>query len=70
MGIQLSVSEYAIDYLLKNGYDPQMGARPIKRLIQKEFVNLLSKKILSGEVNKSKPILLDVFDNTIVIRNQ
>jgi ATP-dependent Clp protease ATP-binding subunit ClpB len=68
-GIQLEFSEYALDYLAKNGYNPQFGARPLKRLIQKEVVNQLSKKILSGEIDKSKPVLVDVFDGVVVFRN-
>lgn len=68
-GINLQFSDYALDYLAVQGYDPQFGARPLKRLIQKEIVNLLSKKILSGEIDKSKPVLVDVFDGVVVIRN-
>ncbi len=68
-GMILEFSEYALDYLAEQGYDPQFGARPLKRLIQKEIVNLLSKKILGGEIDKSKPVLVDVFDNVVVIRN-
>ncbi len=69
-GMELSFTEYAIDYLMKQGYDPQFGARPLKRLIQKEIVSLLSKKIISGEVDKTKTILIDVFDGVVVIRNE
>ncbi len=65
----MEFSDYAIDYLAEHGYDPQFGARPLKRLIQKEIVNQLSKKILSGEVDKTKTVLIDVFDNTVVFRN-
>ncbi|WP_298710057.1 ATP-dependent chaperone ClpB [uncultured Chitinophaga sp.] len=68
-GMILEFSEYALDYLAEQGYDPQFGARPLKRLIQKEIVNLLSKKILGGEIDKTKPVLVDVFDNVVVIRN-
>ena len=68
-GIQLSFSEYALDYLAENGYDPQFGARPLKRLIQKEIVNQLSKKILAGNIEKNEPVLVDVFDGTVVFRN-
>jgi len=68
-GMILEFSDYALDYLATQGYDPQFGARPLKRLIQKEIVNLLSKKILSGEIDKSKPVLVDVFDGVVVIRN-
>ena len=68
-GINVEFSDYAIDYLAEHGYDPQFGARPLKRLIQKEIVNQLIKKILSGEVDKTKTALIDVFANTVVFRN-
>ena len=69
-GVKLLFSEYVLDYLAENGYDPQFGARPLKRLIQKEIVNGLSKKILGGDIDKSKPVLVDVFDGTMVFRNE
>ncbi len=69
-GIQLQFSDYALDYLAENGYDPQFGARPLKRLIQKEVVNQLSKKILAGDIDKSKPVVVDVFDGVVVFRNE
>lgn len=68
-GIDLEFSDYAIDYLVENGFDPQYGARPLKRVIQKEVINLLSKKIIAGEIDKSKPVLIDVFDGMVVMRN-
>jgi len=69
-GIELSFSDYSIDYLTENGFDPQYGARPLKRVIQKDVINLLSKKIISGEIDKSKPVLIDVFDGVVVMRNE
>jgi ATP-dependent Clp protease ATP-binding subunit ClpB len=69
-GINLQFSDYAIDYLVENGFDPQFGARPLKRLIQKEIVNHLSKKILAGAIDKSLPVLVDVFDGVVVFRNE
>jgi len=69
-GINLEFSDYVLDYLAENGYDPQFGARPLKRLIQKEIVNGLSKKILAGDIDKSWPVLVDVFDGTMVFRNE
>ncbi|MFT3701632.1 MAG: ATP-dependent chaperone ClpB [Agriterribacter sp.] len=69
-GIVLEFTDYAVDFLAENGYDPQFGARPLKRLIQKEIINQLSKKILAGDIDKSKPVLVDVFDNTVVFRNE
>jgi ATP-dependent Clp protease ATP-binding subunit ClpB len=68
-GIELQFTDYAIDYLAENGYDPQFGARPLKRLIQKEIVNGLSKKILAGDIDRSKPVVVDVFDGVVVFRN-
>ncbi len=69
-GINLIFSEYALDYLAENGYDTQFGARPLKRLIQKEIINQLSKRILAGDIDKSKPVLVDVFDGMVVFRNE
>ncbi|MGZ8561706.1 MAG: ATP-dependent chaperone ClpB [Flavisolibacter sp.] len=68
-GIRLEFTAYLVDHLAENGFDPQYGARPLKRLIQKEIVNVLSKKILSGDVDKSQPVLVDVFDGVVVFRN-
>lgn len=69
-GIQLEFSDYALNFLADNGFDPQYGARPLKRLIQKEIVNALSKKILANQVDKNHTVLVDVFDGTVVFRNQ
>ena len=69
-GIELLFGEYALDYLVENGYDPQFGARPLKRLIQKSIINQLSKRILAGDIDKTKPVMVDVFDGTVVFRNE
>ncbi len=69
-GIQLQFSEYVLEFLSENGYDPQLGARPLKRLIQKEIINQLSKRILAGDIDKSIPVLVDVFDGNVVFRNE
>jgi ATP-dependent Clp protease ATP-binding subunit ClpB len=69
-GIQLEFSDYLLDYLAENGFDPQFGARPLKRLIQKELVNKLSKKILAGDIDKTRPVLVDAFDRNVVFRNE
>jgi ATP-dependent Clp protease ATP-binding subunit ClpB len=69
-GIHLEFTDYALEYLAENGYDPQFGARPLKRLIQREIVNALSKKILAGSIDKTKSVLVDVFDGTVVFRNE
>ena len=68
--ITLDATSEAIKYLSKKGYDPQYGARPIKRLIQKEVLNQLSKEILKGNVKSESIILLDSFDDELVFRNQ
>ncbi len=68
--INLQFSDYALDYLVQRGFDPQYGARPLKRVIQKDIINLLSKKIIGGEIDKSKPVLIDVFDGVVVMRNE
>ena len=68
--IQLEFTDYALDYLVKRGFDPQYGARPLKRVIQKDIINLLSKKIIGGDIDKSKPVLIDVFDGVVAIRNE
>ena len=68
--IELQFTDYLLDYLAEQGYDPQFGARPLKRLIQKEIVNQLSKKILAGDIDRSHPVLVDVFDNVVVFRNE
>ena len=69
-GINLQFSDYVLDFLAENGYDPQFGARPLKRLIQKEIVNQLSKRILAADIDKTRPVLVDVFDGMVVFRNE
>ena len=69
-GILLDATDEAIDYLAQKGFDPQFGARPVKRTIQREVLNKLSKEILSGTVQRDAVILLDAFDNQLVFRNQ
>ncbi len=69
-GIDLKFTDYALDYLVTRGFDPQYGARPLKRVIQKDIINLLSKKIIAGEIDKTKPVLIDVFDGVVVMRNE
>ncbi len=68
--IVLDATPEAISYLAKKGYDPQYGARPVKRVIQREVLNELSKEILSGKVTTDSIILLDSFDDELVFRNQ
>ena len=68
--IELTSTEEAIDGLARKGFNPQFGARPIKRVIQKEVLNNLSKEILAGKVSAQSHILLDAFDDQIVFRNK
>jgi ATP-dependent Clp protease ATP-binding subunit ClpB len=68
--ITLDATQEAIDYLAAKGYDPQYGARPVKRLIQKEVLNNLSKELLSGSITSDSVVLLDSFDDELVFRNQ
>ena len=68
--ITLDATQEAILYLSEKGYDPQYGARPIKRLIQKEVLNTLSKELLKGTIKNESIILLDSFDDALVFRNQ
>ncbi len=68
-GIELKVSDEVIAYLAKAGYDPEFGARPVKRAIQNHLLNDLSKTILSGSVDKTKPIVADMKDGQVVFSN-
>jgi ATP-dependent Clp protease ATP-binding subunit ClpB len=70
MGIEIEASEEALDWLSQLGYDPQFGARPLKRVIQKRILNELSKEILAGKIDKDSKIKLDVFDNQFVFLNR
>jgi ATP-dependent Clp protease ATP-binding subunit ClpB len=67
--VNIRITDEAVNWLAELGYDPQFGARPVKRVIQKQVLNELSKQILAGKINKEKEIILDVFDNVFVFRN-
>ena len=67
--VELQVTPQAIDYLAEVGYDPDFGARPVKRAIQQYMLNDLSKKLLSGDVNREKTIIVDCFGEGLVFRN-
>jgi ATP-dependent Clp protease ATP-binding subunit ClpB len=69
-GITMDATPEAIAYLSEKGYDPQFGARPVKRVIQRDVLNQLSKEILAGKVTADSIILLDSFDGKLVFRNQ
>ncbi len=66
--IDLFVTNDAFDFIAETGYDPFFGARPVKRVIQKLVLNELSKALLSGNVDKSKKVVMDIFDGKIVFR--
>lgn len=68
--IVLDATPEAIDYLAEKGYDPQFGARPVKRVVQREVLNELSKEILAGKITTESIILLDSFNDNLVFRNQ
>ena len=67
--LKLEVSDEAIDWLARNGFDPQSGARPVKRLIQKEIINELSKEIISGRFPRESTVEVDVEDDRLVFSN-
>jgi len=69
-GVTFDSTQEAISYLAVKGYNPEYGARPVKRVIQKEVLNALSKEILSGEITTDSIILLDAFDDKLVFRNE
>ena len=69
-GITFDATPEAVSYLAEKGYNPEYGARPVKRVIQKEVLNALSKEILAGKVTTDSIILLDEFDGQLVFRNQ
>ncbi len=68
-GITLEVSHKAIDFLAEEGYDPEFGARPVKRVIHRRVLNQLSKDILAQKVDKERPILIDVENQDLVLKN-
>lgn len=69
-GIQIEFSRKFIDYMSEKGYDPAYGARPIKRILQRELVNMLAKDLIEGSVSKDRPVLVDVSGDSIVITSK
>ncbi len=69
-GMKISASDEAIDWLAQLGYDPHFGARPVKRVMQKQVLNELSKQLLAGKVTRDNEIVLDVFENKFVFLNK
>jgi ATP-dependent Clp protease ATP-binding subunit ClpB len=68
-GFKFEATEHAVNWLAEEGYDPDMGARPVKRAIQQYVLNALSKKLLADEVTRDKPIIIDEFGEGLVFRN-
>ena len=68
--IHLMVTPDAMSYLSQRGFDPQYGARPVKRIVQKEVLNELSRYLLAGKIDKSMPLVMDVFDGQVVFRKE
>ena len=68
-GFTLNVTDAAIQYLADAGFDPEFGARPVKRVIQKYVLNELSKELLGGTVNKDRPIIIDSDGSGLVFKN-
>ena len=68
-GIAIEITDKAVEWIAEEGYDPQFGARPVKRVIQRNLLNDLSKQILSEQVSKDSRIVVDVKDGHIVFKN-
>lgn len=68
-GVQLVVSDAAVALLTREGYDPEYGARPVKRVIQRQLLNTLSKELLAGKIDNNRPIIVDVADDELVFNN-
>ena len=68
-GVQLQVTPEAMSLLTREGYDPEFGARPVKRVIQRQLLNALSKQLLSGTVDNTRPIVVDAQDEKLIFRN-
>jgi ATP-dependent Clp protease ATP-binding subunit ClpB len=68
--ITITITDPAVDYIADAGFDPQFGARPIKRVIQRNLMNELSKMILAGEVNRESEIEIDFRDGKLLFKNK
>ena len=68
-GVELQMTDAATQFLASTGYDPEFGARPVKRAIQRYLLNDLSRKLLAQEVDRSKPIIVDVGGDHLIFRN-
>ena len=67
--VKINLTDEAVNWLSALSYDPHFGARPVKRVLQRNVLNELSRRILSGQIEKSKPILIDVKNDELVFRN-
>ena len=67
-GVQLEYTDEAVEYLAKEGYDPQFGARPVKRVIQRRILNELARDVIAGTIDKTKPIIIDAVDGKIFFK--
>ena len=68
--LKMVVTDEALDWLTSRGYDPQMGARPVKRLIQKEIINELSKEIISGKISSTDTVVISAVDGHLSFRTK
>ena len=68
--LDISASDEAIAALAQWGFDPEYGGRPVKRIMQKKVLNVLSKELLAGKIDNTKPVFIDHFDGQIVFRNK
>jgi ATP-dependent Clp protease ATP-binding subunit ClpB len=68
-GVSVTITEKAVDWIAGQGFDPQFGARPVKRIIQRTILNELSKMILSGSINQEKPVIGDYEKGKLSFRN-
>ena len=68
-GIDLRVTDDAISFIAKEGYDPQFGARPVKRALQRLVLNELSKSIIGGKVDSKRPVIVELRDGELKFRN-
>jgi ATP-dependent Clp protease ATP-binding subunit ClpB len=68
-GVTLQLTDAALDYLAEVGYNPEFGARPVKRAIQRYLLNDLSKTLLGSNIDKARPILVDCKDDRLVFAN-
>ncbi|MDR0567567.1 MAG: ATP-dependent chaperone ClpB [Prevotellaceae bacterium] len=68
-GVHIRMSDYATSWVVEQGYDPAFGARPVKRVLQRELVNLLAKKLLAGDISKDHEVIVDYFGDGLVFRN-